>query len=60
VTLVNGESAPVKASSGHSGGSTPIIQLKSFKIKKTETASKKVVGLEFEAPKANDGRFEDA
>ncbi|MCE3012811.1 MAG: methyl-accepting chemotaxis protein, partial [Proteobacteria bacterium] len=64
VTLVNGvsqEKSHQPSQSGPSSGAlSSVIQLSAFKSKKSEVSSKKVVGLEFEAPKASDSRFEDA
>lgn len=61
VKLVNGDSTasvPTDATGPQAGG-RKVVQLNSFKANKAQAPAKRVVGLEFEAPKATDGRFED-
>lgn len=63
-TLVYGKSVEQKDAKSvppQSGGNGhKIVQLDNYRSTKSETAKKKVVGLEFDAPSANDSRFEDA
>jgi methyl-accepting chemotaxis protein len=62
--LVYGQGEQVEArqpsNSNHGGPSQKVVTLDSYRSPKKDQAHKKVVGLEFDAPSANDNRFEDA